>query len=83
MFQGIATPLSRQLETYRHQAVAAPSILEMASWHPLTSPKSWPKKDFKGATGFFPLISPYGRFCCKCSAPMAPAGRRSVACALG
>ena len=28
MVQGIATPLTRQLETYRHQAVAAPTLLD-------------------------------------------------------
>jgi len=28
MVQGITPPLTRQLESYRHQAVAAPSLLD-------------------------------------------------------
>ena len=83
MVQSITTPLTRQLVTYRHQALAAPTMLDEGTLAPSHVAGSSPTKAFKVETGFFLLISPCGPFCSKCSAPMAPAERRSVACALG
>jgi hypothetical protein len=54
MFQGIATPLSRQLETYRHQAVAAPSMLAAGTLAPSEVAQVLAKEGFQGRNRLFP-----------------------------
>ena len=83
MVQGIASPLTRQLEIYRHQAVAAPSLLDDGILAPAHVTQVMTQQGIAGRNRRFPLISPCGRFSCKSCRPMAPAARRSVACALG
>jgi hypothetical protein len=54
MVQGIVTPLSRQLETYRHQAVAAPSLLDDGTLAPSHVAEVLAKEGFQGRNRLFP-----------------------------
>ena len=84
MVQDIAPPLTRQLEISRHQAVAAPTLLDDGTLAPSHVTQVLTQEGVVGRhTGSFPRTSPCGRFSCTSFRPMAPAERRSAACALG
>jgi hypothetical protein len=54
MVQDIVTPLSRQLETYRHQAVTAPSLLDDGTLAPSHGAEVLAKEGFQGRNRLFP-----------------------------
>src|SRR6058998_2386833 len=54
MVQDIVTPLSRQLETYRHQAVTAPSLLDDGTLAPSHVAEVLAKEGFQGRNRLFP-----------------------------
>jgi hypothetical protein len=54
MVQRIVTPLSRQLETYRHQAVAAPSMLDDGTLAPAHVAEVLAKAGVQGRNRLFP-----------------------------
>src|SRR4029077_4304846 len=54
MVQGIATPLTRQLETYRHQAVAAPTLLDDGTLAPSHVTQGLTQEGVVGRNRLFP-----------------------------
>ena len=54
MVQGIATPLTRQLETYRHQAVAAPTLLDNGTLAPSHVTQVLTQEGVAGRNRLFP-----------------------------
>jgi len=54
MVQGIATPLTRQLETYRHQAVGAPTLLDDGTLAPSHVTQVMTQEGVAGRNRLFP-----------------------------
>ncbi len=54
MVQGIVSPLTRQLQTYRHQALAAPTMLDDGTLAPFQVAEILSQEGFQGRNRLFP-----------------------------